>query len=119
MTNIYTRFDRATSDITAIALLRNGKPVGRIVIKYGAAATAYVQIWGAPMATARATGGGYDKATAAVMSAVERMTDRPNKRDTVATAAFDAIRAVASEWDGGTRYTSALVAAGFMLALVV
>ena len=46
MTDIYDKFDAATRAFEAYAILRDGKPVGRIVIKFGNAATAYVQVWG-------------------------------------------------------------------------
>ena len=117
MTDTYGKFDTATRDISAYALLLDGKPVGRIVIKFGAAATAYVQIWGAPMATARATGYGYDKATQAVMDAIGRLQNDDCPVDEY--KAFDRIRAVAAQWKGGARYQTALENAGFTLATVI
>lgn len=74
MTDVYDRFDKTTRDVQAAALLCEGKAVGRIVIRLGSSALAYVQIWGAPMRIGRATGFGYDKATAAIGNAVARMS---------------------------------------------
>lgn len=119
MTQIYERFDAATRNITAQVLLFDGKPVGRIVIKHGAAATAYVQIWGATMASARHTGYGYDKTSAAVMSAILALPDAPDKADSVASDAHRAAWLVADEWNGGTRYTNALENAGFIVCNVI
>lgn len=119
MTQIYEKFDKATGSFTAQALLRDGKPVGRIVVKFGAAATAFVQIWGAPMTTARATGYGYDKASAAVMAAIDRMREWPTEQDIEAWQAFEAIGIMQREWNGGTRYTTALEAAGFTVCNVI
>lgn len=117
--DIYEKFDKATAQFEACALLREGKPVGRVVIKYGNAATAFVQIWGAPMATGRATGYGYDKGSAAVMAAIDNLTVQPDRCDEEATAAFAAIIAAAQSWDGGTRWRNVLKAAGFTIAGVI
>lgn len=119
MDDTYSKFDAATRNMTAQALLLDGKAVGRIVIKHGAAATAYVQIWGAPMATARATGYGYDKATQAVMSAIGRFDPSEAPQDSPCALAWMRIRSMAKAWDGGTRYASALEAAGFTVCNVI
>jgi len=119
MNDTYSKFDGATSKFSAYALLLDGKPVGRIVIKFGASATAYVQIWGAPMATARATGYGYDKATQAVMDAIGRFDRSEAPQDAEGALAWMRIQSVAQCWDGGTRYRAALENAGFILATVI
>lgn len=115
----YDRFDAATRNFTAQALLFDGKPVGRIVIKFGNAATAYVQIWGASMSSGRATGYGYDKATHAVMAAIDAMPDAPDIADKLASDAHKRLWDVADQWDGGTRYSNALEQAGFTIANVI
>jgi hypothetical protein len=117
--SIYTKFDRSFGNVTAQALLLDGKPVGRIVIKYGNAATAYVQVWGASMATARATGYGYDKGSAAVMEAIRKLPDAPDPADTLASEAQWRLRLVADGWDGGTRYANVIEAAGFTICNVI
>lgn len=118
--SIYQQFDKATANFTAAALILNGKVAGRVVIKYGAAATAYVQVWGVEMASGRATGYGYDKATAAVDAAVAklRLVKAP-EHDVEAQAALAALLSAFNTRDDGTRYTSRLEAAGFTLANVI
>ena len=122
MSEVYKQFDKATSQFTAQALLLNGEPVGRIIVKFGNAATAYVQLWGAPMASARATGYGYDKASAAIMSAIKRMcADEylPHDDDKTACEAHAKLTACAIMWDGGTRYTNAIETAGLTVTNVI
>lgn len=119
MTQVYERFDAATRNITAQALLFQGKPVGRIIIKHGASATAYVQIWGSSMATARATGYGYDKATQAVMDAIGRLDASEPPSDSINALAWMRIRSCAQSWQGGTRYATALEQAGFTVCNVI
>lgn len=116
---IYSRFDAATRNMTAQALLFDGKPVGRIVIKFGNAATAYVQIWGSSMAIGRATGYGYDKASAAVMAAIEGMNRDDWPQDDVQSRAFARLQETRSSWDGGTRYANALESAGLTVCNVI
>lgn len=119
MTDIYEKFDKATGNISAYALLWQGKPVGRIVIKFGAAATAYVQIWGAPMSSARATGYGYDKVSVAVMAAIARMNDWPSGQDEPALLAFARLQEARTHWNGSTRFTDAIERAGLTIANVI
>lgn len=119
MSDTYKRFDAATRDFSAHTLLLDGEPVGRIIIKFGASATAYVQIWGSSMSTARATGYGYDKATWAVMSAIGKLSGDDFPVNQPECKAFDKIRAIAMNWNGGTRYQNALEQAGFTLATVI
>jgi hypothetical protein len=114
----YEKFDAATRNMTAQALIFDGRAVGRIVIKHGNAANAFVQVWGAPMATARATGYGYDRNSAAVMAAISKLAECPNANDAIAYEAFNRIRAIAADWNGGTRYENALEAAGFHVSTI-
>lgn len=120
MTDTYDKFDRATRDFTACALLWQDVPVGRVVIKFGNAATAYVQIWGAPMATGRATGYGYDKASAAVMAAIARLDQAPSyPADSPECHTYNMVRNAVATWNGGTRWDDVLRAAGFTIANVI
>jgi hypothetical protein len=75
MTDIYDRFDAATRSIDGYALLWHGRPAGRLVFKHGAACTAYLQLWGAAMVSARVTGGGFDRSTAALENAAAKLTE--------------------------------------------
>lgn len=117
--DVYEKFDKATARLSAYALIRDGKPIGRVVIKFGNAATAFVQIWGAPMATYRATGYGYDKASAAVWGAVDRLTDWPPLDDSGAYDAFYRLHQVAQSRNSGASWRSELEKAGFTLARVI
>lgn len=118
MTDIYTRFDAATSRITAVALIYAGKVAGRVVIKFGEAATAYVQIWGLEMQSGRATGGGYDKATAAVEAAVAKLKPIRVEAD---LAVKNAKWALCSAFDGadGRSWEQRLETCGFTIARAI
>jgi len=118
MTKIYDQFDAATRSITAAALLLGGDNVGRIVIKFGAAATAYVQIWGTEMTSGRATGGGYDKASAAVLNAVAKLPIDVGHNDTAA-AGLKALRNAFANASSGTGWDRALRDGGFVVAAVI
>lgn len=118
MTDIYDRFDKATREFTAVALVLDGQAVGRIVIKHGAAATAYVQIWGAEMACGRATGYGYDKQSAAVIDAVRRLPESTASDATWRTAA-EKIKAAFADGRDGERWTRRLEAVGFAVCNVI
>lgn len=116
-TKTYERFDRAFKRQTAYAILRAGKPVGRIALKYGASAQAYVQLWGADMQAGQATGYGYDKQSAAVESAVEklRLSDRWEAAEREALGELQEGFAAAN----GERWTTIFEQAGYVLALVI
>lgn len=116
---IYSKFDAAFRNVSAYALIFNGKAVGRVVVKYGNAATAYVQIWGAPMATARATGYGYDKTSQAVMGAFKRLDPSEAPTDSIDALAWMRARSTAEAWSGSTNWRNALEAAGFTVATVI
>lgn len=116
----YAFFDRAFANISAYAILKDGKPVGRVVIKYGAGVTAYVQAWLQPMARGQARGGGYDRATAAVQAAAAKLSpDMEYPREGRDPSELAAIKAALTAGNGGTRWQSLLEDAGYTLALVV
>lgn len=72
MTDIYQQFNSAFRNISAYAVLREGKPVAHICFKYGTAVTAYVHWYGLEMQRGQARGGGYDRASAACAAAVSK-----------------------------------------------
>ena len=119
MTLAYDAFDKATRHFEAYAILLNGKAVGRVVIKYGNAATAFVQVWGAEMVIGRATGYGYDKATAAVEAAATKLRKFSPYEEAgrKAIACFD--RAFADKGAGGARWPSRLEAEGLTICNVI
>jgi hypothetical protein len=68
----YAKFDTAFQNVSAYHLSLNGEAFGRVVLRHGNAITCYFHVWGLPMVDARATGWGYDKASAAVDGAIEQ-----------------------------------------------
>ena len=115
----YSKFDTAFRNVSAYALIFGGEPVGRVVVKYGNAATAYVQVWGAPMATARATGYGYDKESHAVIDAIKRFDPSEAPAHAHGALAWMRARSTAEAWNGSTHWHDALEAAGFTVATVI
>lgn len=118
--DIYAKFDSATKSFTAAALIRNGKPVGRIVLKFGSACTAFVHIWGTEMASGRASGHGYDKASAAVVDACRNLNGRSlDTKDPEAIAAWKALLDAFCDRRSGERWTSTVERGGFVVASVI
>lgn len=117
MTKVYEQFDAATRSLSAYVIARAGQPVGKVVIKYGNAATAFVQFYGYEMAKGRATGYGYDKSSAAVRDAARKLPaiiaadSRPDSLDTLAHE-FAAAIVNGGEGNGWTRN---LESAGFQV----
>lgn len=74
---IYDQFDAAFRNVTAKAVLYQGEHVANVSLKHGRGATAYVHWIGAHMVRGTATGGGYDKATAAVYRALKVLQNQP------------------------------------------
>lgn len=76
---IYDQFDAATAQVGAYAIFKGAEYVGRAVFKYPRDGSGrlycYLQSWGAPMVRGYASGGGYDKQTAAFESAADQMTE--------------------------------------------
>jgi hypothetical protein len=72
--NIYEKFDAATKQTSAYAIMHQGKYIGRVIFKRGNGLrqTCFAQLWGMTMTTGFAGGGGYDKHTASFESAVEK-----------------------------------------------
>jgi hypothetical protein len=113
--DVYEKFDAAFRGISAYAILRDGKPVGRVAIKHGGRCTVYLQAWGAPMVTAYAGGGGYDRATAAMEKAASLLACDVD----AAWPAVQAVKDAILSGRDGYRWTSRLEAAGFTIANVI
>lgn len=77
MTNVYNQFEAAFSNVSAFVIMNGTEQVARIVFKFpkdGAGRLyAYVHYQGFEMVRGFAGGCGYDKKSAAVQNAVERM----------------------------------------------
>ena len=125
MADIYDRFDAATAGYTASAIFKGGQYVGKVILVRKRAVTAYVQTFGFTMASGRATGGGYDRGTAAVEGAAAciledmkaRMAGDPNWAEAWPHA-FDFVEALKPR-DTGATWESRLRDAGFTVAGVL
>lgn len=121
MTSIYEQFDKATARVGAYVILKDGANVGRVVLAYprdGAGRLwAYVQVWGEPMTRHYAGGGGYDKATAAVYGAVQKLAPEGGEHPSgpTAVAMIAAWRAAVNSY-GGYDWRYQFEAAGFTVA---
>lgn len=74
---VYDQFDRAFANVSAKAVLWNGKHVANVTLKYGRSVVAYVHWIGTEMQRGTAGGGGYDRTSAAVFSALDKLRDSP------------------------------------------
>lgn len=118
MSKIYDQFDAAFSNVSAWAILRDGKHVGRVVVKFGASATAFVHFTGSEMAKGRAGGGGYHKETEAVREAIAKL--QPLKADAKRGELITlAQREEIAEGPNGSTWSTILGRAGFELAAVI
>jgi hypothetical protein len=119
MTKIYEQFDAATKRICAYCVIEGATVIGRVVFVYpreGAGRLyCYAQVWNSAMVRGFATGGGYDKASAAAESAFERLTDDPNTEALAHIARWKASLAKPS----GERWDSRLEKAGYVVSGVI
>lgn len=110
MTNIYDQHRAAFSRVSAFVILKDGERVATIALKYprdGAGRLyAYVHLHGESMVRAYAGGGGYDKASAAISSAIEKLP-RQSEADSAIygpeyNACLDSLIAAAKAMDAGS-----------------
>ena len=115
----YAAFDKATGYMTALAIVKNGKSIGRIVIKPGrdgaSRLTAYAQVWGRPMVKGHATGYGYDKRGAALSNALMALSTFDDTQDIDAFEASLRLRIIGSDYDQFDTITRAIEQAGYQL----
>ena len=121
---IYTQFDTAFAHVAAYAVIdpRTGECVAKVAIKRAASGlrtTAFVHWLGVPMVKGVANGGGYDKETASVASAM-----RGIRAEHLTTGELDDRRMPrefldACKLDGGKRWPDAVRDAGFRVHQVV
>lgn len=107
MSNIYDQHQAAFQNVSAYVILKNGERVATIAFKFprdGAGRLyAYVHWLGVEMTRGHANGGGYDKRSAAVSSAIARMIDPigiNTDRSTIDVPAYDTFRGVLARNDG-------------------
>lgn len=98
MTNLYTQRDNHFSDVSAKAIVKDGKQVGKIAIKYmkSGVVHVYVHAFGSEMKYGRASGYGYDKVGAAIGNAMEGI-----ENDEEAVELYEALKDVTydGEWE--------------------
>ncbi len=120
MTRIYDQYDAAFAKVSAYVVLKDGNLVARIAFKHpreGAGRLyAYVHWLGVEMVRGYASGGGYDKRSAACSSAAHRHCDNLK-----AAHPDDNARAfwLALEKAGGPSWENELHHAGFVVAQAV
>jgi len=122
-TNVYDAHKSAFAAVSAYVVLKDGERVATIAIKYGAAVTAFVHWIGVEMTKGRATGGGYDRQSAAVADAAHKITlaDREDAhRDDVGQPVTERAEFVdAACKDGGNTWIRSLEDAGFSVIQAV
>lgn len=102
MTNLYKQRDNHFSDVSAKAIVKDGKQVGKIAIKYmkSGVVHVYVHAFGSEMKYGRAGGYGYDKVGAAIGNAMEDIKNDENADElykTLKDVTYD------GEWDNVIR----------------
>jgi hypothetical protein len=109
--------------MTALAIMKDGQAIGRIIIKPGrdgaARLTAYVQVWGAPMVAGYASGYGYDKRGKALSSALQKLQGQGLTQDPKALNALAAFRLIGGDHDQFESIRHAFEKAGYTLANVL
>lgn len=88
--DIYGQHDQAFRDVSAyvVANSATGERIATIAFKYarsGLRTTVYLHVLGAPMVRAYASGGGYDKESAAMLAAVRKLAPKPASEVTAPT----------------------------------
>ena len=82
MADIYDQHQSTFGKVAAHVVLKDGKRVGTVAIKYPSGQSlrlwAYVHFLGAPMVRGYAGGGGYDKTSAAFASAASKVIIAPH-----------------------------------------
>lgn len=130
MPDIYDQHRAAFSDVSAFVVVDElGNRVATVALKFarsGLRTTAYVHLIGVPMVRAYASGGGYDKASAAVAAAIFKVREAQSvdvqSRDTAHAALLngrrDAFRLVAADMDR-TGWENGLIKAGYRVLQAV
>ena len=74
---VYDQFDSAFARVSTRAILWNGKHVANITVKWGGSCVAFVHWIGSEMQRGQAKGGGYDRESAAVEKAIDKIRAAP------------------------------------------
>jgi hypothetical protein len=120
MPDIYEQHERAFPAVAAFVIAKDGKRVATIAIKHGGRVWAYVHWIGCTMTRGSAGGGGYDRTSAAIASAIDAHKREAIKRpasddwkDGAYREAEDSGFVLALEKDGGDTWSDRLRKAGF------
>jgi len=98
-TDIYRQHDAAFRQTSAYIIAKDGARVATVALKHGTAVTAYVHLFGVEMVKGIARGGGYDRASAAVATAIGKI--RASGDDTAVNAHRIALRLAVAGMDAG------------------
>lgn len=112
MADIYDQHKAAFANVSAYVVMKGEDCIANVAFKFaksGLRTTVYFHIIGAQMVRAYASGGGYDKCSAAVQSAVARV--EAHDGDTQTIQRVGAFRAALT--DDGQHWDNALRQAGF------
>lgn len=116
----YAAFDRAFASVSAFAISKGGRTVGRVAFKTGASVTVFLQLWGSAMTQGRASGGGYDRSTAAVETAAEKLGREEIPSDP--RAAAERVRIIAALTDpkqDGRQWDHRLERMGYSITTII
>lgn len=123
MTNIYEQHDKAFANVSAYVILKDGNSVAKIAFKFprdGAGRLyAYVHWVGAEMVRGQAGGYGYDKRSAAVQDAVQKMKPHRSNVDGAYNDPKQTAFMSAFAMDGGEYWDTKLRVAGFTVIQAV
>ncbi|HEV2155427.1 hypothetical protein [Bradyrhizobium sp.] len=108
MTDIYDQHAKAFANVSAYVVAKDGDIIARIAFKHSKSnlrVTCYLHILGAQMVKAYATGGNYDRHTAAARSAISKVVAEDTDIRTVQrVGAFrDAVTDNGAHWDQDLR----------------
>jgi hypothetical protein len=112
MPDIYDQHAKAFAGVSAYVIAKNGDQIGRVAFKFarsGLRTTCYFHVLGSEMTRAYASGGGYDKCSAAVHSAIGRI--KVEEGDIRTSQRVGAIRDAVT--DNGAAWDADLRRAGF------
>jgi hypothetical protein len=107
--NIYDQHRAAFSNVSAYCIVKDGKRIGAVAFKFGAAVQCYFHVFGAPMAKGIARGGNYDRTSAAAEIAIEKHSVDAYPDDLIHINAIKAALA----GDSGASWDKRLADAGY------
>lgn len=116
VSDIYTQHETAFKNIAAFVVCNNkGERVATIAFKFGNAVTCYLHIIGLTMTKGRANGGGYDRKSAAIHHAMQKVGC--GSMESKEAARYDdivaALREALARGNGPSSWDSALREAGY------